>query len=131
MSRKKHRTGTLTFWFRRFSHVSPVTFNEAYNCSHMLSVSIHLLSRFNRFTASRITALSPELQTSPLPETHVRAELSQMDGIVQRSVLFKYDLDSLNADFLSHLHITSCLPDVAQSFAQCGEAQVRYSERRG
>jgi len=29
-----------------------------------------------------------------------------MDGIVQRSVLFKYDLDSLNADFLSHLPIT-------------------------
>jgi hypothetical protein len=29
------------------------------------------------------------------------------------------------------LQTTSCLPDVARPFAQCGEAQVRYSERRG
>lgn len=86
LSRKEQHTGTRTFWFKRFSLITLVTFDEAYSCLHMLSISIHLLKRCIRLKAFRITALSFELHTLPLPETHVEAELLQMDRAVQRSV---------------------------------------------
>jgi hypothetical protein len=105
MARKDHLTRAQTFWFKGISLLSLVTFNEACGSSRMLSISIHLLLRFNRFQVIRITALSFELHTFPLPKTRVKAELSQMDGIVQKSLLL-IDLESPNTNFLSHFRTT-------------------------
>lgn len=87
LSRKEQHTEARTFWFKGFSLISLVTFNEAYNYSLLLPVAVYLPWHRIQVRLPELTLLFSQLHTPPLPETHVRVGLSQMDGIVLRSAI--------------------------------------------